>query len=282
MSRPFLLACVQLQSNNDLSRNLERCRFWIRDAAERGAEFVLLPEDFAFLAESEQEKKGLSVSDLARITDMVREEAIRHSVLILAGGYPTCVEGDERLTNTSTLISKTGEVLADYRKIHLFDADPPGAKPLRESEHIIAGDKIVVADTPLARVGLSICYDLRFPELYRALSMAGADLLTIPAAFTLTTGKDHWEVLLRARAIETQCYVAAPAQWGFHNANRHSFGRAMICDPWGTPLAVAPEGEGIAVAEFNPERLSQVRSIVPCRQHIRRDLFSVPQEGTDV
>ncbi len=282
MSRRFLLACVQLHGSNQLQQNLERCRHWIRSASERGAEMVVLPEDFAFLAENENEKLELSDSDFERIKETIREEAIRFGIHILAGGYPTKVESQDRLRNTATLFSPTGEELADYHKIHLFDADPPGLPPLRESELIEAGSDVCVAETELCAVGLSICYDLRFPEMYRSLALQGAELFAVPAAFTLTTGKDHWRVLLQARAIENQCYVAAAGQWGRHSAKRHSFGQSLIADPWGTVLACASEGEGLVVAEFSPKRIAQVREMVPCRNHIRRDLFpGLPKPTSD-
>jgi len=273
MNRRFLLACVQLHSINDLSHNLKRCRYWIREAVERGAELILLPEDFAFLAEHEGEKQSLTQSQLKSIVEAMREEAIRHGVYILAGGHPVRPEGSDKLENTATLFSRTGEELTHYQKIHLFDAEPPGLTPLKESEFYAAGQSLQVAETSLCKIGFSICYDLRFPELYRQLALQGAQLLTVPAAFTLTTGKDHWKILLQARAIENQCYLAAPAQWGKHSSKRHSFGSSLICDPWGTVLACAPEGEGLAVAEFDPERMKKVREIVPCHQHIRKDLF---------
>lgn len=273
MARRFLVACVQMHSTNQVGANLERVRLRIKEAVERGAEIVMLPEDFALLAEREEEKRELSVGDLRRIEDTVREEAIRHSIHLLAGGYPERLESG-KLANKSTLFSPKGEEIAAYRKLHLFDADPPGATPIRESANIEAGRDIVVAHTDLCILGLSICYDLRFPELYRALALAGADILTVPAAFTLTTGKDHWQVLLQARAIENQCYLAAPAQWGKHSATRHSFGKAMIIDPWGTIVACASEGEGVIVAEIDLSYLHKVRQIVPCHQHLRKDLFS--------
>lgn len=273
MSRRFLLACVQLHGSDDLQGNLERCRRWIKEAAERGAELVLLPEDFAFLARGEEEKRKLTQAQLQSIVEAVREEALRHSIYILAGGYPVHA-GDDKLYNRATLFSPQGVELAHYEKLHLFDADPPGAPPLRESNHIQRGDRVVVVDTPLCKIGLSICYDLRFPELYRALALQGAELLTVPAAFTLTTGKDHWRVLLQARAIENQCYLAAPAQWGRHSDTRFSFGSSLICDPWGTVLACAPEGEGLAIAEFQPAYMESVRQRVPCRTHLRKDIFS--------
>lgn len=273
MSRRFLLACVQLHSSNQLLHNLERCRFWIKEAAERGVELVVLPEDFAFLAVAEKEKLELSPSDLSRIKETIREEAIRFGIHILAGGYPTRTQDKERLRNTATLFSPAGEELVHYHKIHLFDADPPGLPPLRESSLIEAGQQVCVAHTPLCSVGVSICYDLRFPELYRQLVWQGAELIAVPAAFTLTTGKDHWRVLLQARAIENQCYVAAAGQWGKHSEKRHSFGQSLVADPWGTVVACASEGEGLAVAEFSPDRLQQVQQMIPCRQHIRHDLF---------
>ncbi len=274
MARKFLIAAIQLNSTNQLKKNLERARYWIGEAVERGAELILLPEDFAYLAESEEEKIHLSQKELDSIPEAIREESIRHNVYILAGGYPTREEGERRVFNTATLFSPQGEELASYRKIHLFDAHPPGALPLKESEFTAPGSEPVIVDTPLCKIGLSICYDLRFPELYRYLALRGAELLAVTAAFTLTTGKDHWLPLLRARAIENQCYVAAANQWGRHSSKRHSFGSSSICDPWGTILATAPEGEGMAIAEFNPERLNHVRQIVPSIRHVNPQLLS--------
>ena len=273
MARRFLLACVQLHSTDQIAHNLEQCRRWIKEAVERGAEMILLPEDFAFLARNETDKLALQEKDLRLIVESIREEAIRHSLYILAGGHPVRTDQPKKLYNRATLFSPDGKEIAHYDKIHLFDVDPPGATPLRESTHIRAGERIVVADTPLCKIGLSICYDLRFPELYRALALQGAELLTVPAAFTLTTGKDHWRLLLQARAVENQCYLAAPAQWGKHSETRFSFGSSLVCDPWGTILACAPESPGLAIAEFQPAYLAEIRQRVPCHQHIRRDLF---------
>ena len=278
MSQSFLLSCVQLHSSNDLDANLDRCRHWIRESVRRGADLILLPEDYAFLATHEEEKLKLTLDDLENIKESIREEAIRYNVYILAGGHPTISDDPVKLHNTSTLFSPLGEELGHYHKIHLFDAAPPGAVPLKESERVEPGEVICLAETPLCKIGFSICYDLRFPELYRNLALAGAELITIPAAFTLTTGKDHWRPLLQARAIENQCYVAAPAQWGRHSETRFSFGQSMICDPWGTPLACAAEGEGIAVAVFDPNRLNEVRENLPSLRHIRHDLFGLETE----
>jgi predicted amidohydrolase len=275
------MACVQLQCTNQVKANLENCRRRIKEAVERGAELVVLPEDFALVAEEEREKILLTDSDLSRIKESMREEAIRHSIYLLAGGYPTRTEDRSKIYNTATLFSPAGEELAHYHKLHLFDADPPGWPPIRESSFVVRGQNISLIAIPLCTIGFSICYDLRFPELYRSLTLAGANLLVVPAAFTLTTGKDHWQVLIRARAIENQCYVAAAAQWGRHSDKRHSFGQSMICDPWGTPLASAAEGEGIIIAEFDHQRIADVRQIVPALQHIRSDLFAVNQLKTE-
>jgi predicted amidohydrolase len=154
-----------------------------------------------------------------------------------------------------------------YRKIHLFDVNIPDGARYAESEVVIPGDKVVVAPTPLGRIGLTVCYDLRFPELYRKLASLGAEVITIPAAFTLFTGKDHWEVLIRARAIENLAYVIAPAQVGRHSANRQTFGNAMVVDPWGVVLARCPDGEGVCVAKFDRARLEKVRLELPALKH---------------
>ncbi|HZY02389.1 MAG TPA: carbon-nitrogen hydrolase family protein, partial [Anaeromyxobacteraceae bacterium] len=171
--------------------------------------------------------------------------------------------------NTSVLLGDDGSVLASYRKIHLFDVAIPDGARYAESETVLPGDRPAVAATPLGRVGLTVCYDLRFPELYRKLAEQGAEIVTIPAAFTLYTGKDHWEVLVRARAVENLCYVLAPAQVGRHSANRVTFGNAMIVDPWGVVLARCPDGEGVCVAPFRRERLAQVRRELPALSHRR-------------
>jgi predicted amidohydrolase len=174
-----------------------------------------------------------------------------------------------KTANTSVLIGDDGAILAAYRKVHLFDVDIPDGARYKESETVVPGEEPVVATTSLGRVGLTICYDLRFPELYRRLSSLGAEVVFIPAAFTLFTGKDHWEVLVRARAIENLSYVVAPAQVGRHSANRMTFGNAMVVDPWGTVLARCPEGEGVCVAPFQRERLERVRRELPALSHRR-------------
>ena len=190
-------------------------------------------------------------------------------VAVLVGSFHRKGAEPRRTYNSSVLLDASGAVVALYNKIHLFDIEIPGQVSFRESDDIIAGQESVVASIGDTCIGLSVCYDLRFPELYRRLTQMGADLLTVPAAFTMQTGKDHWEVLLRARAIENQCYVLAPDQWGAHGGVRHSHGHSMIIDPWGHVIARVSDGEGWASAWLEPELLARVRRNLPCASHRR-------------
>jgi predicted amidohydrolase len=187
------------------------------------------------------------------------------------GGSVLELDG-ERVFNTSVLFDRDGELVATYRKIHLFDADPPGGLPSRESFVYSAGDQVVTVETEFGRAGLSICYDLRFPELYRSLAVQGATILFVPAAFRFETGKDHWEVLIRARAIEDQAFVVAAAQWGSWGApgrERHNFGNSMVADPWGRIVTRAPDRVGVAIAELDLEEITRVREALPALRHRR-------------
>ena len=203
-------------------------------------------------------------------TDRLAEVAARHHVWVHGGSV---LERDgERVFNTSVLFDRSGELVATYRKIHLFDADPPGAVPSRESSVFSAGDKVVTAETEFGGVGLSICYDLRFPELYRALAVQGATILFVPAAFRFETGVAHWEPLLRARAIEDQAFVVAAAQWGTWRQpgrERRNFGHSLVADPWGNLVAQAPDEVGVTFAELDLDRVEQVRQILPSLRHRR-------------
>src|SRR5262249_55114661 len=178
------------------------------------------------------------------------EQAAAHGIVLAGGSFPERIPGDERVFNTSTVFGPNGELLALYRKIHLFDVDLVGAT-LCESARGASGGELALAKTDACTLGLSICYDVRFPELYRQLAERGAQVLLVPAAFTVPTGRDHWEVLLRARAIENQCYVVASAQFGDHNPGRASYGRSLVIDPWGTVLCTVPDGEGFALAQLD-------------------------------
>jgi deaminated glutathione amidase len=261
-------AVVQMTSTADVPRNLAAAETQVERAAARGAAFVGLPENFAFLRSEGQpvpEPQDLDGPWVRRMAELAR----RQRVTLLLGSLPERVPGDARVRNTSVLLGPDGRTIAVYRKIHLFDIDLPGMEHLKESKAVLAGDEVVVADTALGPVGLSICYDLRFPELYRELTRRGARVLCVPSAFTDRTGKAHWEILLRARAIENLAYVLAPAQVGHHGGGRASHGQAMIVDPWGTILAQVPDGEGVAVADLDFERLAQRRRELPALAHAR-------------
>jgi predicted amidohydrolase len=264
------VAVVQMTSTDDLPGNLAAARQLVAEAASAGAEWVALPEMFAYLRREGNRFPCAQGLD-GEIVGNLREMARRHRIWLLGGSFPEAVFGDERVYNTSVLISPQGEVEAAYRKIHLFDVDlsEHGGGQLRESASIAAGEKLVVARTPFGGVGLSICYDLRFPELYRALSKEDIRFLTVPSAFARETGKDHWEVLLRARAVENQCFVLAPAQWGEHAPDRASYGRAMIVDPWGLVLAVAPDRPCTVLADCDLAQQDRIRTALPSLKHRR-------------
>jgi predicted amidohydrolase len=264
-----LIAAVQLTSTDDVARNLDACERWIRQAARRGARLIGLPENFAFLGTREADKLGMQEPVDGPIVARFRELARELGVSLILGGLQERSDDVERPHNTSVAIDETGAIVATYRKIHLFDVDLGEAGTLTESRHTTPGDRAVVCDLAGLRVGLSICYDLRFGALYAQLVDAGAQLLTVPAAFTLMTGKDHWEVLMRARAVEFQSYVLAPAQVGKHNERRHSYGHAMVVDPWGTVLARCPDGEGCCVADVDVDRLQGIRARLPALAHRR-------------
>lgn len=264
------VAAVQLNSTADLGRNLARAKDLVQEAAHHGASLVALPEHFAYLGPEEKSPPAAQPLDGPLVREF-RDLARSLGIFLLLGSFPESVHPDRPYYNTSVLIGIGGQILARYRKMHLFDVEIAGGPVFRESANVQAGSEVVavsLAPTPFT-VGLSICYDLRFPELYRALADRGADLIFIPSAFTLFTGRDHWEVLVRARAIENQAYVVAPAQWGEHSKGRRSFGRALIVDPWGTVLAQAPDQEGIIYAELDHERLTRLRREMPVLRHRR-------------
>jgi predicted amidohydrolase len=263
------VALVQMTSTDRLSENLDSARQAVDEAAERGAEFIALPENFAFLRREGNPIPCAQGLD-GEIVETVRELASRHRVPILAGTFAEAIEGDHRVYNTSALISETGGIAAVYRKIHLFDVDlGESGGVFRESAFTAPGEEVVVAETPYGKVGLSICYDLRFPELFREMAARGADWIALPSAFAPETGKAHWEVLLRARAIENQAFVLAPAQCGRHSPDRASHGRSLIVDPWGRILAEAGDEPAIVIADCDPDELTRVRASLPALRHRR-------------
>lgn len=266
----FIAAGVQMTSGPDKSKNVETATRLTEEAVRRGARLVVLPELFNCLALPE------TIAEQAEAIPGPTAEAMgalaaRLQITLLAGSIAERVAGTDKVFNTSLLFSPEGEQLAHYRKIHLFDIDLPGHVTFQESSFMQPGDRLVVTDTPLGKLGQATCYDLRFPELFRRLITAGAQVLCVPAAFTLATGRDHWEPLLRTRAIENQAYVIGTNQYGRHHPSILTYGRSMILDPWGIPLAVAPDGETVITAEIDFDRQTQVRAELPSLQH-RRNL----------
>jgi predicted amidohydrolase len=263
------LAAVQLTSVDDLAANLEAARAGIAEAAAGGAELVGLPENFAYLR-----REGLPIPCAqgldGEIVGFLRGEARRHRIWLLGGTFPEAADAG-RVYNTSVLLSPEGALEAVYRKIHLFDVDlrAQGGGEFRESACIAPGQEIAVAKTPFGGLGLSVCYDLRFPELYRAQAERGVRILAVPAAFAVETGRDHWEVLLRARAIENQAFVLAPAQVGRHSPERASYGRSLIVDPWGLVLARAPDRPCVILADCDLGAQDRVRAALPVLAHRR-------------
>lgn len=265
--RSYLAAAIQMTSVPDLQKNLAEAEELIDLAVRQGAELIGLPENFSFLGE-EQDKMAQAQAIAQESEKFIKTMAQRFQVTILGGGFPVPV-GNGKVYNTAVLVGSSGEELARYEKVHLFDVNVPDGNTYQESVTVLAGLHMppVYPSKDLGNLGLSVCYDVRFPELYRHLSQMGAEVLFIPAAFTAYTGKDHWQVLLQARAIENTCYVLAPAQTGRHYAMRQTHGHAMIIDPWGTVLADAGDKPGVAIAAIEPSRLEQVRRQMPSLQH---------------
>ena len=262
----FLAAAVQLNSTSDEEANLEQVEVLVRRATSYGARFVATPENTNYLGPHEEKvlrAQSLDGPVCHRFSDLARELDIH----LLLGSFNEKSDDPRRCFNTSVLFGPTGDRLAIYRKIHLFDVDISADTRFTESDTIEPGDDVVVAPTETGTIGMSICFDLRFSWLYGELRARGADLITVPSAFTLTTGKDHWHALLRARAIETQSWVMAPAQTGKHDDQglRESYGHSLIVDPWGTVVADAGDTPGLAVAAVDLDRVHEVRQAIPMR-----------------
>lgn len=273
MSQGILRAgVVQMCSAKDVAANLLVAEALVRQAVAKGAELVVLPESFAVIGRPEASlaiAEDLDSADRGPVLGAMQALARASQCFLLLGGTPTMTGDPERYFNTAVLLDPAGEIAAVYRKIHLFDVNIPDGAVLQESSHVKGGTEVVVTTVGPAQLGLSICYDLRFPELYRCLMQAGAQVLAVPAAFTMHTGKDHWFPLLRARAIENQAYVLAAAQHGRHSAHRISYGKSCIIDPWGAVIAQVSDGDGVAVADLDLAYLTRVRQQLPCLQHTR-------------
>ena len=274
------IAAVQMVSTPDLGRNLDAARRLVAQAAGEGAGLVALPEYFCLLGRHERDKLALAEAPGAGpIQQALSEMARAHRIWLVGGTLPMRIEGDAaHAHNASCVFAPDGRLAARYDKMHLFtfkagSEDHDESRVLRAGSAPVAFDAAVADGAPALRVGLSICYDLRFPELYRALGApAPCDLLCVPAAFTYPTGEAHWELLLRARAVENQCYVIAAAQGGRHENGRRTWGHSMIVDPWGEVLACLAEGEGVVSAELDRERIAEVRRRLPALAHRRADL----------
>jgi deaminated glutathione amidase len=268
LAMTYLAAAIQMNAGPDKAANLERAERLVRLGAARGANLVALPEVFNWRGKRNDQAAAAETLDGQSLTLMSRL-ARELQIHLVAGSITEHVAGDARCYNTSVLLGPDGQQLAAYRKIHLFDVDLPGRVTVRESDAKLAGADVVTASTPLGAIGLSICYDLRFPELYRRLTFAGAQILSVPSAFTFPTGEAHWEPLIRARAIENQAYVIAPAQFGPNIYGYSDYGNSMIVDPWGRVLARAADQEGVVVAPIDLEYQERVRRELPALKHAR-------------
>ena len=264
----FLAAAIQMLASNDKEANLQEAERWIRRAAFDGARVIALPEVFIWRGGKKIERASaepIPGSTTMRLADLARGLGI----YLLGGSILEEIPGSDKAYNTSVLFAPEGNVLATYRKIHLFDVDLANGVSSRESDTRQFGDAVVVAETGLCPMGLTVCYDLRFPELYRALSSKGAQIIFVPSAFTAYTGRAHWETLLRARAIENQVYVIAPDQYGKNPQTFETHGHSMIVDPWGKILAELPDGPGIVMAEIDLDYLAKVRAELPALRHCK-------------
>lgn len=277
MTQTPRVAVIQMVSSDDVQENLRVAADWIARAAQDGAGLVVLPENFAVLDSGPVRAHGERQGDpQGPLQQFLAGQARHHGIYVVGGTIPLltrpgadgAVLDDGRVRPASLLYGPDGQLLARYDKMHLFDVEVADAQSrYRESDTFEAGTEVVVADLPMATVGMSICYDLRFAELYRRLAGDRAELVTVPSAFTKVTGEAHWEVLLRARAIENQVYILAPNQGGRHNATRETWGHSMIVDPWGRIVACHECGEGMAVADIDLRALHELRARMPVMQH---------------
>lgn len=268
------IAGVQMSSSADPAANLKLATDLIESCRRRGASVVVLPENFSVMPATERDRLSFAEPDGdGPVQAFLSEQSRRHGVWIIGGTAPIRAGDDVRVSATCLVFDDGGRLAGRYRKIHLFDVQVSDTEFYRESDAFEPGpvddDNLVCVDTPAGRVGLSVCYDLRFPELYRGLVDKGAEIVTVPSAFTATTGQAHWESLLRARAIENQLYVVAPGQWGEHASGRQTHGHSMIIDPWGRVVAEQDSGNGIVAADIDLEKLGEIRKRFPALSHRR-------------
>ena len=269
--RKLVAAAIQMSSTPDKEENRETAEVLVREAVSAGADLVALPELWSCHGLDEVYRENAEPVP-GPTTEFLGNLARNLGVYVLGGSILEGEPGAERLSNTSTFFDPSGEMTAVYRKIHLFDVKV-SERDYLESANIAPGDDVVTAKAGAATLGLSVCYDVRFPELYRLLALRGAEILAVPAAFTLQTGKDHWEILLRARAVENQTFVLAPAQWGRKADGRWTYGRSMIVDPWGTVLATCPDRDGYALATLDLDYLGRFRTEFPALANRRPETY---------
>ena len=264
------VAAIQMASGPQVDANLLEAERLVAQAAEAGAQLVVLPENFAHMGRDRDRLALCEAPGEGPIQAFLAQQAARHGIWLVGGTVPLAAEAEDRVRAACLLYGPDGKLVARYDKMHLFDVElPESGERYTESETIEPGDGPVVAETGLGRLGLAVCYDLRFPELFRAMVDEGMELLAVPSAFTAVTGRAHWELLVRTRAVENQCHVIAAAQGGYHIDGRETHGDAMIVDPWGTVLARLPRGAGVALAEADPERTRDVRERFPALAHRR-------------
>ncbi len=268
-----ILGLVQLEPTESFDDNVGAALRGIAEAARGGADMVFLPESFHVKGPSPLRFETATPVPGA-LSEALAGAAREHGVWLLAGSFNERIDRPDKLSNTSLLFDAHGAIVARYRKIHLFDVTVGDEVVAKESDRNLAGDDVVVVDTPVGRMGLSICYDVRFPELYRTLALQGAEILAVPSNFAMFTGKDHWEVLLRARAIENGTYVVAPATTGRHGGFA-SYGRSLVVDPWGTVIACAPDGPGVIHARIDLERVRRMQERVPSLANRRPDVYDL-------
>ncbi len=259
-------------SKQDQNTNLKSARELMKQAVKNGAELIALPENFSFIGEESNKVKVAEDFNNGLSVKFLKKFAVEHRVAIIGGSIPLKTTSQSKVTNTCIVFDTEGRAVGRYDKLHLFDVSLDDENTFTESQYIKAGKNAVTVQLFGHVMGLSICYDLRFPELYRALVLQGAEILFVPSAFTLYTGKDHWETLLRARAIENQCYVVAPAQYGKHNSSRISYGRTMVIDPWGQILAQCQDKEDVITCEIDFDFLDIIRKRLPSLEHMRREM----------
>jgi deaminated glutathione amidase len=269
------IACVQMTSRDDKAANLEKAARLVAQAAATGADVVVLPEKWNAIGDASVYHANAEPLDGGESVAAMSEWARTHGITLVGGSIAERRDGREKLSNTSVVFDPEGEITAVYRKIHLFDVEVGGVV-YRESEAEEPGDRAVVAEAEGWKLGLTVCYDVRFPELYRILALEGAELVTVPAHFTTPTGKDHWHVLLRARAIENQLYVAAAAQVGETLRGKPAYGRSLIADPWGLVLVQAPDDETVIVAELDRAHLRDIRAKLPSLASRQADAYRWP------